>query len=172
MGAQEQLTALRHQLTSIMTAKRMLMPDQVKFQEEEGRRFFDLYDLVLTLGEEFVGAPRPDWCEQMSMQQCYANCDELTWDAENLTYCEGWGWKKGILLPVCHAWLVNQDGEVIDPTWDDPEDAVYIGLRLPDEVRLESNRRSGFNAVLDSDWMADGWFLREGYKLLGVSTDA
>lgn len=169
--AADLLDTLQRYLHTELHAFQQLQPEKVEAWKADGRRFYNLTDLVLTLGTGFHGNERPDWCEQMEPNQCYANCNELVVMAENLTYYEGWAMTDRIILPVLHAWVVDETGKVIDPTWDHPENAAYFGVPLDWRIRMESNERSGYNAVLDSDWMADSWFLLEGWKLLaGVTT--
>ena len=65
---------------------------------------------------EWAGTPRA----------CYANAQFWMRQEEGLRYCEGYAMS---VIPVEHAWLVNADGYVIDPTWG--EDYEEIGGKRP-----------------------------------------
>lgn len=67
------------------------------------------------------------------MGQCYRNSALLMMNDE-FTYCEGYALKPG-LIPLEHAWLLDRDGLVIDPTW--PEECEYFGVPMKDEFVLE-----------------------------------
>ena len=163
---QDLLDHLKRDLQMHVQFKKQFMQDQVQAAYADGMKFFDYYDLVLALGEGMIGEPRPEWLDRMTPQACYSNCWELCLDSENLTYYEGYGLKKGLIIPVSHAWVVNEEGRVIDPTWTEPETAVYWGIPIDRNVLVEASTRTGMSAVLESDWMADNWFLREGWKTL------
>lgn len=84
---------------------------------------------------EFMGvaAVRPDWLKFKRSRECYGNSlkylasQPLT--AKPLRYAEGYAVPRGDWCPpVQHAWLVDADGEVLDPTWKDSSDHVYFGL--------------------------------------------
>ena len=51
--------------------------------------------------------------------QCYSVSKELALADPNLIYCEGYAFAKGMnsSFPLRHAWLINKNGIVIDPTW-------------------------------------------------------
>lgn len=150
-----------------------------KLAIEEGwdpasRRFFNNYELILALGEEFNGRPRPaDW-PRMTPNECFGNCwDVVVSGTPGVTYYEGLVVSRALGIPLEHAWLVDDDGRVIEVTL--PEDVCnantqYFGVAIDTEVLLECNRRHGYSSALVSDWMADNWLLTEGYKRLSVVT--
>lgn len=45
------------------------------------------------------------------------------------TYVEGYALLGSIEVPVHHAWLVSAEGELWDPTWDEPGSA-YFGVPI------------------------------------------
>jgi len=52
-------------------------------------------------------------------------------------YVEGYAVRPGLGLLIHHAW-VEVGGVVIDPTWDRPEEAEYLGVSFtPKELRRE-----------------------------------
>jgi hypothetical protein len=92
----------------------------------------------------------------MPLSQCYENAFRLASRTKAFHYVEGIA--LGI-MPLHHAWCVDQDGNVIDPTWairdqgDKPYGQAYFGVELSlDEVRR--SRRGGRLTVL-FDWVRD-----------------
>lgn len=65
----------------------------------------------------------------MALGQCYQNAYRLM-DNRSMTYCEGYAAIKGLGIPIAHAWVVDSDGFVIDPTWKDGTE--YFGVRFED----------------------------------------
>lgn len=131
------------------------------------RRFFNLQDLILTLGEEFDGQPLPEGIKPGVPQQCYENarqlCESVDWA---LDYYEGYAMKEQ-LFPIPHAWVVDPlDGTVIDNTWERPETVTYVGVRIDRDVVYDQMKRTGFNSIFESDWMADNYMLLTGWTEL------
>lgn len=50
------------------------------------------------------------------IKECYRNAWISTCGRSDLKYYEGYVASKGIPIPIEHAWLVNADGMIIDPT--------------------------------------------------------
>lgn len=73
----------------------------------------------------------------MKAKQCYYNSyTTLTFGYVNPNewfYCEGYAVRASLMLPMSHAWLVNNAGEVLDRTWreDDDSDDVYGYFGVP-----------------------------------------
>lgn len=67
------------------------------------------------------------------MGQCYRNSALLAIDG-GLTYCEGFAMKEG-LIPMEHAWLIDRDGKVIDPTWEGNNE--YFGVAFREDFVME-----------------------------------
>ena len=59
------------------------------------------------------------------MRACFKNAFNLLTVRDDLTYVEGYAFW---FLPVLHAWCVDAAGNVVDPTWDDPQDRRYFGV--------------------------------------------
>ena len=91
---------------------------------------------LLSYGEEFGKATLPDYLTAMAPRMCFQNCFELAELEDDLTYCEGYILRPGVFpLVVHHAWLVDTDDSVIEPTiTDDPLGLDYFGVRLPFET--------------------------------------
>lgn len=71
------------------------------------------------------------------VRECFRNCALIALKHPELTYVEGMACK---LIPVQHAWLVNAEGEVIDPTYvltEEYENTDYFGVRIPIETLIK-----------------------------------
>lgn len=66
-------------------------------------------------------------------RQCYQNAGLLVVQNPTLTYCEGFAVSR-VGVPVQHAWCLDAQGQVVDPTWPDTEQAWYRGLPYRTEL--------------------------------------
>jgi hypothetical protein len=74
-------------------------------------------DFVLKHGRERKHKPYPKQYRAMRMQMCFANAARLVLShPEDLIYCEGYACGE-IPIPLAHAWTLDKDGNVVDPTW-------------------------------------------------------
>lgn len=94
-------------------------------------------ELVLKEGREFRGRELPAPYERGKPKACFANCQALARaHPGELTYVEGFATS---MIAIHHAWLIDSDGQVVDPTWefgsDRPADEVaYLGIPFPLEI--------------------------------------
>lgn len=102
---------------------------------------------VLDKGRSFVAQPFAG--QRMTPKQCFSNALHYALE-HDLLYCEGYGisgdlLKKGVLLPMEHAWCCDDAFNVVDPTWRDTAGASYWGI--------------AFNASLVAGYVAEkGWY--------------
>ncbi len=87
----------------------------------------------------------------MRMGGCYRNATETMMSGEGLHYCEGIALKRG-LIPLNHAWLVDADGQVVDPTWKEL-DTEYLGLIFKDEFVFEMLDKMGHWGISENLYM-------------------
>lgn len=115
-----------------------------------------LFSLLLKLGKHFECADytRPLEMEQQAQNQCFSNCAGFVFYGEGYVYCEGYAVIPSVGFPVHHAWLLNAEGKVIDPTWDDLG-SEYFGIAFKEEYVRKAAIRSGMYSVLDN------WKFRE-----------
>lgn len=50
-------------------------------------------------------------------KMCFRNAAEDAMAHSDLTYVEGWAMPESVDMPMAHAWLVDEAGNVIDATW-------------------------------------------------------
>jgi len=78
-------------------------------------RFFSMGEFVLKHGREFTPSRTlPKDMRLGKLGHCFENAAKLAIDRACYTYCEGYA--MGI-IPVLHAWCVDENGVVVDPTW-------------------------------------------------------
>lgn len=98
-----------------------------KFHSKPDWKYEGFEELVLNCGTLMKAKPLPRNIKHGSPKQCYWNCQELVYKRKNLTYVEGYAIAPEVSIPVAHAWLINPEGDVIDPTWN-PLGTVYLGV--------------------------------------------
>lgn len=129
-------------------------------------------DFVLREGVNFTPAVLPDkYAHRLGIpKHCYDNAYHLARTSHGkLRYVEGYA---QAMLAVHHAWTVDDNDQVVDPTWllgnpDHPlEDAVYVGVPIPipviravrkatpDSVSLLQNYQLDYPAF-DAPWTPD-----------------
>lgn len=123
-----------------------------------GMAYWSVEDYILKEGRFFAPQPLPEGYMQRPMKACFYNSYRLAACANGaLRFCEGYA--SGSLIPVHHAWCVDREDRVVDPTWDEPGTA-YLGVILDlDQVRDVAKRHDQFSVI--DNWM-DRWpLLRE-----------
>ena len=105
----------------------------------------------------FIGKP----------QECYKNAFDvlMKYPKLELFYCEGFAIYADIGIPIYHAWLVNERGEVIDPTWHEPASFIehaYIGVVFDHEFVRTVAVETGIYGILENDRFRDFQIKRLG----------
>ncbi len=114
------------------------------------------------------------------LKDCMMNAGRaVVFDSVDLTYVEGFAISgRSLRLPVHHAWLVTEDGQVIDPTWgqhgamlaedyridmDEPEDSepgvLYYGIPFTKKalgLSMVESEMWGMLGVWNSDFWKEG----------------
>lgn len=79
------------------------------------------------------------------MKDCYRNAFHAMW-RKGLLYCEGYAVYGPNGIPVEHAWLCDEHGQVIDPTWTDGCD--YFGVAFSEDFHAKYTTETGFHGML------------------------
>lgn len=128
----------------------------------EGAVYAGGEDVVLNHGRFFrkkAEVPPRDFPPEVCIpRQCFSNA--LTsvmagehgneW-AKGLVYVEGWAQPEG-LFPVHHAWLVDREGNVYDPTWDFHREVVYLGVPFKYDFVAEEAVKRGTDTIFDFEF--------------------
>ena len=69
----------------------------------------------------------PEGVEPMEGGHCFRNAYRLVHD-QHLNYAEGVAGTEGLFK--WHGWRITDDGQVVDPTWDHPEEIQYFGIAV------------------------------------------
>ena len=94
----------------------------------------------------FIGKP----------QECHKNAFDvlMEYPKPELYYCEGFATYAEATMPVYHAWLINDRGEIIDPTWRKPASFIepaYIGVVFNREFVRTVAVETGIYGILENE---------------------
>lgn len=132
---------------------REYLKNMVKLQQAHKRNFktsyISIYDFILKNGKEcnpqpfneelFPGTPN-------QKKECFRNAWVLS-DLHDLIYVEGIANK---IIPMMHAWCVDEDLNVYDPTWDDPQECTYFGVLFNPVYVAKTIFKRGLYGVIDN----------------------
>jgi hypothetical protein len=104
-------------------------------------------NFVLRNGEDFDVQVEPHY--RGRKKECFKNAFEYArkYESQGVRYVEGYG-LSDIGLAMHHAWCVDADGRVMDPTWE-YEETSYVGVVLPLTLVTRQILRNGVYGVLD-----------------------
>lgn len=136
--------------------------------DKSGLKHGSYYSLVLDLGTvRKAPLELPEWCPIMAMRQCFNNAYELAVENPGLTYVEGYAMHS--VLPTPHAWVVDEDDRIIDPTWTGilEEDetmhyAYYAGVKFETNFLIRRSIETGWVSMFMNDWERNTEILRHG----------
>jgi len=80
-------------------------------------------------------------------RQCFYNAFVAMMDNDGLTYCEGFACGDSEFAHL-HAWCIDEDGVVVDPTWE--SGVEYVGVPFSSSFVLKSVLKSGCSLI--DDW--------------------
>lgn len=108
----------------------------------DGQPEWHLYSALRKYGRYWTLSPNPRDIGKGESKQCFANSHamlsamEVT-EPSRYRYAEGWAADPdNLCIPIHHAWLVNEDGHVLDWTWDHAPETAYFGFSFPTHVVL------------------------------------
>ena len=116
------------------------------------------------------GFPLPVSMERGVQQECFSNAGNLALMDDRLTYCEGFAMRDDLMFPIHHAWATYATGEVVDVTWNDPQNCTYLGIEFPTKFLRKWTFKNKYWGLLASSWsinhavMKDFELLKSGGK--------
>ncbi len=120
--------------------------------------------LILDRGKPFLTKVEPHSLRG-ELKQCFQNCFEALLIYPDLSYCEGFANDDNTLIAVSHAWLVNETGEVIDPTWKSKRfiNCTYFGVVFNTDFVMEMAEKTLHYGILDTDYLNGHQLLKKGF---------
>jgi hypothetical protein len=101
------------------------------------------------LGREMEHAREYPWLgklprgfARMAERACFGNAQQSVLRRTGFRYADGEAWKEGMWIPsVHHAWVLNEEDQVIDPTWTTREESarIYKAALVADRYDLEEH---------------------------------
>ena len=128
-------------------------------------RYKSLQGLVLAHGRAFLDKS-PEAIRQGRIKACYENCYKMAIADESLTYCEGYAWSNESLFLVPHAWLLDREGRVIEPTpiWSErAAHAAYFGIPFALEYVCDMVERNKEYGILENAYRLGDQISQEGF---------
>jgi hypothetical protein len=104
---------------------------------------------LLKHGRDYPIGPHSYALPRMVQKQCYQNATLLTLDFPHLTYVEGKISCHGV--PLDHAWCIDEEGVVVDPTIDNSDGHItdYFGVPFRTDYLHRAVTRNRVYGLLD-----------------------
>lgn len=128
----------------------MLMKGPATHPLREGQIYRNHIHMLVEHGRFWTASPRPKHVRKRAAGRCFRNSAAVLQNQPVWYYCEGYATAQS-MTPIHHGWLVDEDGLVIDPTWNNG--TAYFGVVI-DRCYVDSfyKVKEGMgNGILD-DW--------------------
>jgi len=106
-------------------------------------------EFLLRVGTAGIAQPLPPAYSRMMPNACFQNIAGLVRGSRHLRYCEGFALQQGFWLPIHHAWAIDTEDRVIDPTLVEPERYEFLGFPVSLAVRRKIVTRNS-QSVFDT----------------------
>ena len=117
-----------------------------------GFKYSSTEELILKHGATYIDINKKSRLKGIP-QNCYQNCYDIMLRRPDLTYCEGYATTSKIPIAVVHAWLVDSERQVIDPTWGRRNDPVYIGITFERDYVINFVNTHKLQGILESYYL-------------------
>jgi hypothetical protein len=126
--------------------------------------------LVLAYGQPFKKQIKSPFKGQP--KSCFENCVKGLVRFPHLSYCEGFAIDDDLDFAISHAWLVNDNLEVIDPTWigERFQNSAYFGVVFNKNFVREISFKTCSYGILDSDYMIEHQLKQRGFPPHALKT--
>jgi hypothetical protein len=139
-----------------MTIKDQIILEKTAFENQ----VMPMHEFLLRNGKDYAGQDLPSNYKYRTPKMCFYNAERMALDRRfqrnTLRYCEGFARSKEIPLLIHHAWLINEFGEVIDPTLRKGSDYDYFGVWFYRDQLLNRDR---FGSLLCTELHYDVEFM-------------
>ena len=124
-------------------------------RKRDGFHYTGAADFLLQEGKFYEPVPFPKHIPQGAAKMCYGNAIMLAGLRPGWKYVEGYA---HAILPVAHAWNLDEHGQLVDCTWLNTGTA-YLGVEFSLE-RADAATWDGDASILD-DWQRKWPIFRE-----------
>lgn len=98
--------------------------------------------------EQKKGMKLPKNIVKGKLKSCFKNATHLVLENPNLKYFEGYA-VSNLGIPLLHAWVENEQGEIIDNTWKDPHKCFYFGVCFDSKTLKEEILKNEIYGLLN-----------------------
>lgn len=95
------------------------------------------YFVLRNAKQQKKGIKLPKNIVKGKLKSCFKNATHLALENSHLKYFEGYAISNFGIFPLLHAWVENEQGEVIDNTWNEPHKCFYFGVCFDHETLKE-----------------------------------
>ncbi|MBB3979573.1 hypothetical protein GGQ64_004817 [Rhizobium azooxidifex] len=128
--------------------------------------------VVLKHGRAFKpSVDRTPWLKRGKPRDCFNNATAYAAVRDDVLYAEGYAVGPELVMPVQHAWLVDLNGRVIDPTWIDVDNHAYFGIAFDRRFLVEQLAENGGQAGILVNLHLIRRFLRDRHDIEQVILD-
>lgn len=110
-----------------------------------------MQEFVVRKGRVYPARSLPSKFPKMEPRFCFSNAASLMKRRRNLRYCEGFAARPDWPIVFHHAWVVDTEDGIIDPTLDDPTEYEYVGVPYTREQYRAAHGKKRTPALFLSD---------------------
>lgn len=119
--------------------------------------------LILENGLPFLTMSKPSPFKG-EPKSCYQNCTSALLEYPELSYCEGFAISKEVSFTIAHAWLIDNNSQVIDPTWnEDYTESTYFGVVFTNEFVRKIALKTKHYGILENYYVDKYQILQQGF---------
>jgi hypothetical protein len=128
-------------MTDVAAEPNIPLKDRLAFESAAWRQIkappgaWCFQEFLLRVGTACIAQPLPAAYPRMMPNACFQNAATLVGGSRHSRYCEGFALLQGFSLPVHHAWAIDAENRVVDPTLVEPDQYEFIGFPVPLAVR-------------------------------------
>ena len=119
--------------------------------------------LILENGLPFLTMSKPSPFKG-EPKSCYQNCTSALLKYPELSYCEGFAISKEVSFTIAHAWLIDNNSQVIDPTWnEDYTESTYFGVVFTNDFVRKIALKTKHYGILENYYVDKYQILQQGF---------